>query len=106
MAADPLATLLTLMQDVEAEDPLDFNNTPVAEDEARKLVALSMLKMQTQLDTLAINPAERELVLMATAGHLVLENFLIHIKHLQACGESGDDIVQALLAHLRSSGSK
>ena len=105
MAVDRLTALLTLMRDVESGDPLDFGNLSIDEEEARSLVALSMLKMQAELDTLEISPSERELVLMAAAAHLVLENFLIHVRHLQASGESGAQTVQALLARLRASGA-
>ena len=106
MADDHRVTaLLTLMQDVEAGDPLDFCDLSIYEEEARQLVALSMLKMQAELDALVLSPAERELVLMASAAHLVLENFLIHVRHLQASGASGAATVEALLARLRSSGA-
>lgn len=105
MADDRLTALLTLMQDVESGDPLDFGALPIDEEEARSLVALSMLKMQAELDTLGISPPERELLLMAAAAHLVLENFLIHFRHLQASGESGAETMQALLARLRASGA-
>jgi hypothetical protein len=111
MAADspqstPLGTLLTLMLDVEAGDPLDFGGLSLDEDDARRLVALSMLKMQADLDALDINPAERELVLMAAAAHLVLENLLIHVKYLQETGASGQQTMRALLARLRASGGQ
>jgi hypothetical protein len=106
MTVDRLTALLTLMRDVESGDPLDFGQLSIDEEEARSLVALSMLKMQAELDTLAISPPERELVLMAAAAHLVLENFLIHVRHLQASGESGAQTVQALLARLRASGAE
>jgi hypothetical protein len=102
MAVDPLHTLLTLMLDVEDGDPLDFGELSINEAEARRLVALSMLKMQADLDALQISPEERELVLMAAAAHLVLENLLIHVRHLKDDGESGERTVAALFARLRA----
>lgn len=104
MAVDPernhLNTLLMLMRDVEVGDPLDFSGLSINGEDARRLVALSLLKIQSDLDTLQISAAEREQVLLASAAHLVLENFLIHVRHLQEAGESGEQTMRALFARL------
>jgi hypothetical protein len=99
MNEDRVSALLTLMHDVEAGDPLDFGALSLDEAEARRLVALSMLKLR---DDLAALPAEeRELVLMASAGHLVLENLLLHYERLTASGQGAEEAASALLGRLR-----
>lgn len=101
MSADHVNVLLTLMQDVEAGDPLDFGAIPLDEAEARRLVALSMLKIRDDLAALDAPAEERELVLMASAGHLVLENMLLHYHRLTANGQGAEDAAAALLSRLR-----
>lgn len=107
MNPDPLDTLLTLMQDVESGDPLDFGPLTINEEEARRLVALSMLKLQTELDGQGITcQADREMTLLAAAAHLVLENFLLHFQHLKDSGAAGQKTMQELLERLRASGGQ
>lgn len=103
MSADHVNLLLTLMQDVEAGDPLDFGAIPLDEAEARRLVALSMLKIRDDLAAINAPAEERELVLMASAGHLVLENMLLHYQRLTANGQGAKEAAAALLRRLRGS---
>lgn len=103
MSTDSLSTLLSLMSDVEEGDPLDFGILPIDEQEARKLVAMSLLKMQSDLDAHTTTAAEREMVLMASAAHLVLENFLLHLERLIAQGHDASSTAAAVMARLRGS---
>jgi len=101
MSTDHVKVLLTLMQDVEAGDPLDFGAIPLDEAEARRLVVLSMLKIRDDLAAIDAPTEERELVLMASAGHLVLENMLLHFQRLTASGQGAEATAAALLSRLR-----
>lgn len=100
MSENRAQALQVLMQEVEAEDPLDFGATPLDEAETRRLVALSMLKLRDDLAELSAD--ERELVLMASAGHLVLENLLLHYERLTASGHGAEEAASALLSRLRN----
>jgi len=101
MSTDEVKVLLTLMHDVEAGDPLDFGQLPLDDAEARRLVALSILQMRNRLVALTDSQQEREMVLMASAAHLVLENFLMHYQRLTARGHSAEDAAASLLSRLR-----
>jgi len=98
---DRVTALMTLMQDVEEGDSLDFGALPLDETETRKLVALSMLKMAESLSKLDVPAEERELVLLATAGHLVLENLVLHYHRLIAQGHGVEETASQLLDRLR-----
>ena len=95
-----LDSLLTLMDDIAGEDFLDFADLPLDEAEAKKLVGLTLLKSQQELHQLDLTPDQRELTLLATAGHLVLENLLLHIRLLKAGGEP-QEAVNDLLNKLK-----
>jgi hypothetical protein len=102
VSTDHVKVLLTLMEDVEAGDPLDFGAIPLDEAEARRLVALSILKIRDDLAAIDAPAEERELVLMASAGHLVLENMLLHYQRLIANGQGAEAAAAALLSRLRA----
>lgn len=99
---DDLPALLSLMDDIAEEDALDFADTPLDELEAKRLVALAMLKSQQDLHELPISTAELELSLLATAGHLVLENLLLNVRLLKAGGDATGS-AQALMDKLKRS---
>ncbi|HZP86007.1 MAG TPA: hypothetical protein VFB54_04245 [Burkholderiales bacterium] len=98
---ESIERLLALMEEVEGGDALDFADLPVSEGDARRLVAASMLQMQEDLVRGGVGQDVRELVLLATAGHLVLENFLVHYRHLKQLGQIGDVSVEDVLAKLK-----
>lgn len=102
--AERLAQLLALMNEVEAGDCLDFADLPVDEGHARRLVAAAMLQMQDDLARGAVEAPLRELVLLATAGHLVLENFLLHYRQLRQQDANATLSLGDLMARLRRAG--
>lgn len=99
-----LAQLLALMDEVEAGDDLDFADLPVDEADARRLVAAAMLQLQDDLARGAVDAPLRELVLLATAGHLVLENFLLHYRQLRQQDANATLSLGDLMARLRRAG--
>lgn len=103
-SASRIAQLLALMDEVEAGDRLDFADLPVDETHARKLVAATMLHMQDELARGAVEAPLRELVLLATAGHLVLENFLLHYRQLKQQDAAATLSLDDLMARLRRGG--
>ncbi len=99
--AAQLASLLTLMDDIAGEDFLDFADVPLDESEAKRLVGQALLKSQQELHKLNLSPEQRELSLLAAAGHLVLENLLLNIRMLTAGGVDAASSAQALMDKLR-----
>ena len=63
-----------LAQEVEVEDPIDWGMTEIAEDDAYKLIAMSVVN---QFDKYSVD--ERE-IMIATITKLVVENFVLNIK--------------------------
>jgi hypothetical protein len=96
-----VARLMALMEEVEAGDALDFGEVPVEEADARRLVAAAMLEMQEDLVRGGVKRDLRELVLLATAGHLVLENFLMHYQRLKLQHGTAELSLEDLMARLR-----
>lgn len=65
-------------KDVESEDPIDFGMLAIDEDTAFNAVALSMVERYQSL-----SEDTRDLVLLATATKLVVENMVLNLKLMQ-----------------------
>ena len=63
-----------LAQEIESEDTIDWGMTEIAEDDAYKLIAMSVVN---QFDKYSVD--ERE-IMIATITKLVVENFVLNIK--------------------------
>ncbi|MGN6390406.1 MAG: hypothetical protein ACTHL1_12935 [Burkholderiaceae bacterium] len=82
MTIDP-RTVEALIREIESEDPIDWGMLGVDEDDAARLIALSVVEhYETQLRPMA--ESDREMVLVASVAKLTLENFVLHLKLAQA----------------------
>lgn len=63
-----------LAQEVETEDSIDWADTPMEENDAYKLIAMSVVN---QFDKYTVD--ERE-IMIATITKLVVENFVLNLK--------------------------
>ena len=63
-----------LAQEIESEDTIDWGMTEIKEEDAYKLIAMSVVN---QFDK--YNTDERE-IMIATITKLVVENFVLNIK--------------------------
>lgn len=97
-----LQEVLQLMEEVESEDPIDYADLPVDEDELRRLVALSLLEHDAALLSQAKSPEECQLIYLLSAARLVLENLVLHLRLLRH--EHPDVDVAALLRRLSGDG--
>ena len=91
--------LATLMQEVEAEDPIDFADLPFNDEELRGLVAKHLCEMADAMES--FTPEDRNMALLAVAAKLVLENLVLHVQLLRQHGLPMSDSVEALLQRLR-----
>lgn len=96
--------LADLIREIELEDPIDYADLPYAEDELRLLVCTQILEMAEQAERLT--EESRQMVLLAVAAKLVLENLVLHIRLIKALGNAPDVNVQALIGRLRGWPSK
>jgi hypothetical protein len=63
-----------LAQEIESEDTIDWGMTEIKEDDAYKLIAMSVVN---QFDKYTVD--ERE-IMIATITKLVVENFVLNVK--------------------------
>ena len=82
MVQDVLAT----MKFIEEGDPLDLGDLALDEVEARNLVALSMAKFSEDTERNGQGAAERELLALAVAGRVLLDNLRLHVQVLRLQG--------------------
>lgn len=70
-----LEAVIAAAKEVEAEDPIDWGMLQISEDGAYELIASGLFE---QYQTLA--PEDRELMLLAVATKLIVENFTLYLK--------------------------
>lgn len=69
--------LVSLAQEIESEDPIDWGMLEVSEEEVYKLVANQILEMY-----LISSPENRDEILLASCIKLSVENFVLQLKLL------------------------
>ena len=67
-------TLVDLAKEVEGKDQIDWSQLAIEKDTAYRLVATSVLEMESKMDKEAI---------LATMTQLIVENMILNIKLLQ-----------------------
>jgi hypothetical protein len=96
-------TLVEMLREVEAEDPIDYADLPFGEHELRRLVMNSLVARHHAVETDMSVSDLHALYLLSTAK-LVLENTVLHARLLILQGQQVD--VQALLAPFMLNGGK
>ncbi|MBL8446088.1 MAG: hypothetical protein JNJ44_01605 [Zoogloeaceae bacterium] len=80
----------TLMADIESSAPLDFADLSIGEEDARHLMATHFCELDQQLTAQGLEPGERLEVMAAIAAHTMVENMLLNVARLRACGHQAD----------------
>lgn len=91
--------IMTLLQELEQTDSLDFGDMGVSEESARRVVALSLAKFSEDLAAGGIPPELREHLALATAARVVLDNLVLNYRLLVASG-APDTSADELLANI------
>jgi hypothetical protein len=91
--------LSLLMQEVEAEDPIDFADLPFPESELRDLIANHLCEMADAMQ--GFSEEDRHLTLMAVAAKLVLENLVLNVQLMRRHGLPMSESVEGLLQRLK-----
>lgn len=78
--------ILTLLTDLEEGDPLDFGDVPLDEQDARRLIALSMAQLSEDLREKGISADSREVLALAVATRVMLDNLILNYRLLQQGG--------------------
>ncbi|OUL88471.1 hypothetical protein CA602_11265 [Paraburkholderia hospita] len=88
-------SLVDMLREVEAEDPIDYADLPFGEQELRRLVMTSLVERHHIVEGDLSVPDIHAMYLLSTAK-LVLENTVLHARILMLQGQQVD--VQSLLA--------
>jgi hypothetical protein len=91
--------LAALIREIEVEDPIDYADLPYDEDDLRLLVCNQIHEIAEQAEQMG--EENRQMLLLAVAAKLVLENMVLHIRLLQSQGKAIDDSSEALFRRLR-----
>jgi hypothetical protein len=70
--------LIILAKDIEKADPIDWAMLSINEDDAYHLMASEVLEMY-----LGTDKEDRDMVLLAVAVHLTVENFELNLRLLE-----------------------
>lgn len=94
-----LQTLISLVQEVEKEDPIDYGSLPIDEDELRQACCAGALNI---LQSAALFDAEDVLyVLLCSMAKLLEENVLLHAQNLQRGKQVSNFMVNQILEKAR-----
>ena len=67
-----------MAQEIESEDPIDWGMLSISEAEAYNMMAGNILEMYLGMDA-----DSRDMMLLATATKLTVENFVLNLKLMQ-----------------------
>jgi hypothetical protein len=96
-------TLVDMLLEVEAEDPIDYADLPFGEQDLRRLVMHSLVERHHAVEgSMAVSDLHA-MYLLSTAK-LVLENTVLHARLLMLQGQQVN--VQSLLAPFMLKGGK
>jgi hypothetical protein len=88
----------TLMADIEAEQPLDFADLSIGEEEARRLMAIHFCEMDQRLLEHGLDIQARLEIMAAVAAHTMVENMLLNLAQLRG-GDGGADFRAWMARH-------
>jgi hypothetical protein len=75
-------SLLTLLAEVEKEDPIEFADLPYEEADLRNLACLHVAEFLQSPEYSNMSVADREKVMAATMAKLILENLVLNARLL------------------------
>lgn len=89
-------TLVEMLREVEADDPIDYADLPFGEQELRRLVMSSLVERHHQIEGGDLSVSDIHALYLLSTAKLVLENTVLHARLLLLQGQQID--VQKLLA--------
>ncbi|SIT50056.1 conserved hypothetical protein [Paraburkholderia piptadeniae] len=96
-------TLVDMLREVEAEDPIDYAELPFAEQEFRRLVMNSLVERHHVIEA-GMSVSDVHAMYLLSTAKLVLENTVLHARLLLLQGQQVD--VQSLLAPFTMKGKR
>lgn len=89
-------TLVELLREVEADDPIDYADLPFGEQELRRLVMSSLVERHHLVEAGNMSISDIHALYLLSTAKLVLENTVLHARLLLLQGRQVD--VRSLLA--------
>lgn len=83
-------TVMAIMAEIEAGDPLDFSDLSISPDDARALMANHFCEVDRRLSEAGLGSEDRVTIMAAIAAHVTEENMLLNAANLKRQGEAGD----------------
>lgn len=74
-----------LLKEIELTDPIDWGMLNINEDDATRLIALSVVEHYEQ-NIKPMSEIDREYIFVSSIAKLTLENFVLNLKLAQATG--------------------
>lgn len=94
-----LKTLISLVQEVEKEDPIDYGSLPIDENELRQACCAGALNI---LQSASLFEAEDVLyVLLCSMAKLLEENVMLHAQNLERGEQVRNYMVKQILEKAR-----
>lgn len=94
-----LQTLISLVREVEREDPIDYGSLPVDEGELRQACCAGVLNI---LQSAALFDAEDVIyVLLCSMAKLLEENVMLHAQNLERGEQITNYMVKQILERVR-----
>lgn len=87
MAID-LQAVEELIKEIELTDPIDWGMLNINEEDATRLIALSVVEHYEQ-NIKPMSETDREYIYVSSIAKLTLENFVLNVKLAQATGTGG-----------------
>jgi hypothetical protein len=87
MAID-LQAVEELIKEMELTDPIDWGMLNINEEDATRLIALSVVEHYEQ-NIKPMSETDREYIYVSSIAKLTLENFVLNVKLAQATGTGG-----------------
>lgn len=78
-----LKTVEALIRETELADPIDWGMLNISEDDATRLIALSVVQ-HYEAHIRPMEERDREYVFVSSIAKLTLENFVLNVKLAQA----------------------
>ena len=88
-------TLVEMLREVEAQDPIDFAHLPFGEQALRRLIMSSLVERHHLVEA-GMSVSDIHALYLLSTAKLVLENTVLHARLLMLQGQHVD--VQSLLA--------
>lgn len=96
-------TLVDMLLEIEAADPIDYADLPFGEQELRRLVMTSLVERHHVVED-GLSVSDIHAMYLLSTAKLVLENTVLHARILMLQGRQVD--VQSLLAPFTLKGKK